>query len=131
MYALYVHSNGRTMKEFIERLVQYGINVDSADRNITAYPNPFNFKIIFNGSGQNVQPVIQKKFKDIKYLKLETLTIPNNYTIAKTILTLTPDATLIQTYLNTNYNILSTNSSFCIISIFVGALYFKKHNFSN
>jgi len=115
MYALYVHSNGRTMKEFIERLVQYGVNVDSADRDLIAYPNPFNFKIIFNGTGQNVQPVIQRKFKDIKYLRLETLTIPNNYTIAKTILTLTPDATLIQTYLNTNYSNLSTNSSFTIV----------------
>jgi len=114
MYALYVHSNGRTMKEFIERLVQYGVNVDSTDRDVIAYPNPFAFKIIFNGSGQNVQPVVQKKFKDIKYLKLETLTIPNNYTIAKTSLTITADAILIQTYLNTNYSNLSPNDSFSI-----------------
>jgi hypothetical protein len=115
MYALYIHSNGRTMKEFIERLVQYGVNVDSSDRDIIAYPNPFNFKIIFNGSGLNTQPVIQKKFKDIKYLKLETLTIPNNYTISKTALTITPDATLIKTYLNTNYNILSPNTTFSLV----------------
>jgi len=114
MYALYIHSNGRTMKEFIERLVQYGVNVDSTDRDVIAYPNPFAFKIIFNGSGQNVQPVVQKKFKDIKYLKLETLTIPNYYTIAKTALTITADATLIQTYLNTNYSNLSPNDSFSI-----------------
>jgi hypothetical protein len=115
MYALYIHSNGRTMKEFIERLVQYGVNVDSSDRNITAYPNPFNFRIIFNASGQNVQPVVQKKFKDIKYLKLETLTIPNYYTIAKTALTITADSTTIQTYLNTNYSSLTPNSTFTIV----------------
>jgi hypothetical protein len=58
MYALYIHSNGRTMKDFIERLVQYGVNVDSSDRDLTAYPNPYNFKIIFNASSQNVQPVV-------------------------------------------------------------------------
>jgi len=115
MYALYIHSNGRTMKEFIERLVQYGINIDSADRDITVYPNPFNFKIIFNGTGKNVQPVIQKKFKDIKYLKLETLTIPNKYTIAKKALTTNSDTATLRSYLNNNRNNLLPNDTFIII----------------
>jgi hypothetical protein len=115
MYALYIHSNGRTMKEFIERLVQYGVNVDSTDRDITVYPNPFNFKIIFNGTGKNVQPVVQKKFKDIKYLKLETLTIPNKYTIAKKALATNFDTTTLRLYLNNNRNNLSPNDTFIIL----------------
>jgi len=131
MYALYIHSNGRTMKDFIERLVQYGVNVDSSDRNLTAYPNPYNFKIIFNASSQNVQPVIQKKFKDIKYLKLETLTIPNNYTIKKTPLPFNGDVTSIQQNFKFNYTKYSNNTTFTILlssgqkTITIASIYVK------
>jgi len=79
MYSLYIHSNGRSIKDFFERLSQYSIIVDSIDRNFTVFPNPFQFNIIFNGDKFNNSPVIQKKFKDIKYIKLDNLTLPNEY----------------------------------------------------
>jgi len=112
MYALYVHSNGRTIKEFVERLCQYGINVDSSDRDINVFPNPFNFNITFNGDRYSNQPVIQKKFKDIKYIKLESITLPDQYSITKLALTSDTDYTTIHTYLNTNYSTLKNNDSF-------------------
>ena len=110
MYSLYIHSNGRTMKDFIERLCQYGINIDSADRNILAFPNPFQFNIIFNGNKYSNGPVIQKKYKDIKYIKLETLTLPDNYTIKKEFIPL-PNATYttLKNYFDSNYKILNNN----------------------
>ena len=110
MYALYVHSNGRSMKEFIERLAEYSVSIDSSDRNITAFPNPFQFNIIFNGDRYSVQPVIQKKYKDIKYLKLETVTLPDQYSITKESLALDTEYTTIHTYYSVNYSFISVNS---------------------
>lgn len=114
MYSLYIHSNGRTIKEFIERLNQYAINIDSSDRNIISYPNPFQFNLTFNGNKDNVQPIIQKKFKDIKYLKLETITLPDKYTLTKDTLTLDADYTTIHTYFSINYAFLSNNDTHSI-----------------
>jgi hypothetical protein len=114
MYALYIHSNGRTIKDFIDTLSQYSISVDSVDRNISAFPDPFQFNIIFNGDKYSNQPVIQKKYKDIKYLKLETLTLPDMYSIKKDVLTLDIDYTTIHTYFDINYNHLSNNDLFTI-----------------
>lgn len=109
MYSLYIHSNGRTIRDFIDRLVQHGINIDSADRSLIAFPNPFQFNIIFNGDKNSNQPVIQRKYKDIKYLKLETVTLPNNYTIKQTALARDADYTTINTYYGINYPYLANN----------------------
>ena len=115
MYSLYIHSNGRTIRDFIDRLVQYGLNIDSADRSLLAFPNPFQFNITFNGDKNSNQPVIQKKYKDIKYLKLETVTLPNNYTIKQTALSRDADYTTIKTYYGINYPYLSNNDVHTIV----------------
>jgi len=109
MYALYIHSNGRSMKEFIERLAENNINIDSSDRNIIAFPNPFQFNTIFNGDRYSVQPVIQKKFKDIKYLKLETISLPDQYSITKEALSLDTEYTTIHSYYSINYSFVKLN----------------------
>jgi len=114
MYALYIHSNGRTIKDFVERLCQYGINVDSADRNIISFPDPFQYNIIFNGDRYSNQPVIQKKFKDIKYLKLETISLPDQYSIKKEVLTINPDIANLRTYFNTHYHDIELNTIYTI-----------------
>jgi hypothetical protein len=130
MYSLYIHSNGRTMRDFIDRLVQYGINIDSADRGLIAFPNPFQFNITFNpanagytidSNGNKVANsatsdiTIQRKYKDIKYLKLETVTLPNNYTIKQTALSRDADYTTIHTYYGINYTFLSNNDVHTIV----------------
>jgi len=116
MYALYIHSNGRSIKEFIERLAENSINIDSSDRNIKAFPNPFQFNVTFNGDKYSVQPVIQKKYKDIKYLKLETLTLPDQYSITKESLLLDAEYNTIHTYYSVNYSFIKVNDS-TILSI--------------
>ena len=115
MYSLYIHSNGRTIRDFIDRLAQHGINIDSADRSLLAFPNPFQFNITFNGDKNSNQPVIQRKYKDIKYLKLETVTLPNNYTIKQTALSRDADYTTIKTYYGINYPYLSNNDVHTIV----------------
>jgi hypothetical protein len=110
MYSLYIHSNGRTIKEFVERLVQYAINVDSADRNIIIFPNPFQYNITFNGDKYSNQPVIQKKFKDIKYLKLETISLPDQYSIKKEVLNIDQNYNTIKNYFDIHYSQIQLNT---------------------
>ena len=114
MYSLYIHSNGRTIKEFTERLNQYGINIDSTDRDIKIYPNPFQFNIIFNGDKYSNKPVIQRKFKDIKYLKLETITLPDEYSIKKEALNMDANYSNIYVFFDTNYSGIKLNTVYTI-----------------
>lgn len=111
LYSLYINANGSAIKEQTDKLVEHGINIDSADRDIKVFNNPFEFNIIFNGSKDSIAPIIQKKYKDIKYIKLETLTLPNVYTLAKTALTLDTVHGSIQTYLDVNYTFLNINEN--------------------
>lgn len=82
-----------------EHLTEYHIHVDSADRNTSVYNNPFNFTLIFGGIGTSIerkfghnsysektytgapQPFLSQKFKNIKYVKLETIVLPKTNTI--------------------------------------------------
>lgn len=87
-----------------EHVTEYQIHIDSKDRTVTAYPNPCKFTVTFGGSGsQTVRrkviykaedksqqrdyyekveiqgtpgPIIQRKFKNVKYIKLDYLILP-------------------------------------------------------
>lgn len=82
-----------------EKISDYQINVDSNDRKINVYPNPFKFTVNFGGSGSQVLntkntnkykddkiddtyfegtpgPVIDRKFKNVKYIKIDYLILP-------------------------------------------------------
>lgn len=81
-----------------EHVVEYRINIDSLDRDIKAYPNPFNFTVKFNApSSSRIRtesikngtptfindhfdgpplPHINKEFRNVKYIKLDNVVIP-------------------------------------------------------
>jgi len=86
-----------------EHVVEYRICIDSLDRDIKYYPDPFSFTVKFNPiSASNVQheeyidykdkskgtkivqtrfegapsPVINKEFRNVKYVKLENVILP-------------------------------------------------------
>ena len=86
-----------------EHVVEYRIVLDSLDRDIRYYPDPFSFTVKFNPiSGASIQheeyidyknkskgtkfvesrfegapaPSINKEFKNVKYVKLETIILP-------------------------------------------------------
>ena len=81
-----------------EHIVEYKINIDSLDRDIQTYPNPFSFRVQFDAlSNGNVRtekikngelvrvndyfvgapgPKINKRFKNIKYIKLDSIVLP-------------------------------------------------------
>lgn len=80
-----------------ERVTEYQINIDSNDRKITTYPNPFKFTVTFGGLGAHQLsnkinnkhenpddnyfegtpgPIINKKFKNVKYVKIDYIMLP-------------------------------------------------------
>lgn len=87
-------------KPQIDVLNEYIVNIDSADRNTTYYPNQFKLKVLFNStadasvmkdangnllkSSANPDLKIEKGFENIKYLRLETATFPRYYTLKLT-----------------------------------------------
>jgi len=63
-----------------EQIREYRVNINSADRNITTYPNQFNFKVLFGGTGVNT-PIIPRAFKNVKYIKLDEVRLPKAFHI--------------------------------------------------
>lgn len=81
-----------------EHIVEYRINIDSLDRDISVYPNVFDFKVKFNPPGGGMlrseaiingklesvneyvsgppTPHINKEFKNVKYIKLDNIILP-------------------------------------------------------
>ena len=49
-----------------EHIVEYKVMIDSADRDITKYPNPYNYKVVFNPMTGETDPIIDLKKKNIK-----------------------------------------------------------------
>lgn len=83
-----------------EVITEYRINIDSKDRDITRYVDPFHFKVSFDPIGPSTirstsgnllnndevilgtpLPHINKKFKNIKYVKLDHVIYPLYYGI--------------------------------------------------
>ena len=76
-----------------EHIVEYYINIDSDDRNLDVYPDPYNFVVSFKPIGKSIDrrqkfkkggvvfentsydetpgPVIIRNFKNVKYVKLD------------------------------------------------------------
>ncbi len=99
----------------VEQIIEYNLNIDSKDRSLTAYPNPFNFTVTFGGHGSVTEnktyikkssqslgaineskyetkkivyegtpgPIINKKFKNVKYLRLDYIILPRTNVIKK------------------------------------------------
>lgn len=81
-----------------EHVVEYSVCIDSGDRDITAYPDPFSYTVKFNPpsssrvrtevvkNGINVmvndffngppKPHIHKEFRNVKYIKLHNVILP-------------------------------------------------------
>lgn len=76
--------------EFIN---EYQINIDSRDRDINSYPNPFSFTVTFGGSTRqtltnndgycpityegSAGPIILKDFKNVKFVYFNYILLPN------------------------------------------------------
>lgn len=81
-----------------EHIVEYRINIDSLDRDIKTYPDPFSFRVQFDApssgyvrteslkNGELITtndyfngapgPKINRKFRNVKYIKLDSVVLP-------------------------------------------------------
>lgn len=89
-----------------EGIVEYKINIDSSDRNIDVYPNPFNYTVTFGSlNGQTREsmewidsknkslgkkkvkyngtpgPYISREFRNIKFMNIDHLILPKYSTV--------------------------------------------------
>lgn len=91
-----LHNNlGETL--ILENIIPYNINIDSNDRNLDIFPNPFHYTVSFGGVGQTIQkdrnlictstssPSIERRFKNVKYVKLSGI-ILSKYLIQRHII---------------------------------------------
>ncbi len=88
-----------------EHIVEYRVNIDSFDRDINAYPNQFDFKVQFDAPATGIlrtevikhgklvpinqkfygppRPHIHRKFRNVKYVKLDSIILPQFGTVIK------------------------------------------------
>lgn len=94
-------NNGNLIHNNIDRhllneyISEYTIHIDSLNRNFDVFSNPFNFTVTFGGIGQTINkrihnngniestlcsgqpdPKISRKFKNVKYIKLNHVILP-------------------------------------------------------
>lgn len=62
---------------------EYPIYIDSIDRDITKYPNPFSYRVALNPTDNQIMPYIQQRFENVKYIKLERSILPKYYNLIK------------------------------------------------
>ena len=99
-----------------ETVVEYRVYIDSLDRDITAFPDPFSFTVKFNPPSSSSiskeylkdgklkiikdtlhgppSPHINKEFSNVKYVKLENVILPQHSNIIREECIETSDSTL-------------------------------------
>jgi hypothetical protein len=96
-----LHNNvgDNLMNEYVS---EYTVHINSADRDYSAFYNPFNFTVTYGGIGQTVEkrfrsdgtferimcsgqpkPKIARSFKNVKYVKLNHVIVPKTNVIEK------------------------------------------------
>lgn len=64
-----------------EHVIEYKIHVDSSDRNTDNYPSPFKMKVTFGLAKSTLEPLITRKFKNTKYVTLDSIILPRTIAI--------------------------------------------------
>lgn len=59
-----------------EDIVEYKLHIDSSDRDIESFKDPFSYIVTLNPTNNSKGPTIEKEFKNIKYIKLESIILP-------------------------------------------------------
>lgn len=64
-----------------EHIMEYKVHVDSTDRNTDLYPSPFKMKVAFGSAQSAYEPIISRKFKNIKYVTIDSIILPRTVAI--------------------------------------------------
>jgi hypothetical protein len=120
-----IHNNV-TKNVVSEMLQEYTIIIDSNDRDIDKYPNPFSYRVKFNGLSGTKDANIMRQFDNVKYIKLDTGIIPTKYYYVKqdtslnsTDISLVSHLNLLNNPANSTFNLSSidVSGSFAVIDI--------------
>ena len=79
-----VMHNNLGEKLLSEHVVDYKVHINSQDRNTTKYASPFRFLVPFGGisnPANTQEAVIERKFKNVKYITLDSIILPTALTI--------------------------------------------------
>lgn len=68
----------------MDLIKEYICHINSIDRDVKRYPNPFNFLVQFAPLAGNPDAAISRTFENIRYIKIETGVLPRKYYIKKT-----------------------------------------------
>lgn len=90
-----LHDNFRSDEFYNDKITEYIVHVDSGDRDISAFPNPFKYTVSLNKPSRVTyrstdihgnpisevmegapNPIINKDFSNIKYIKLDRIMLP-------------------------------------------------------
>jgi hypothetical protein len=87
------YNNSEYNKNITNKLNEYKIYIDSKHRDIIKYNNPFNFSVNFNNTESQYinnklytgtyQPIITKKFTNIKNIKITNILLPKTNLVNK------------------------------------------------
>jgi len=113
--------NNISDKISVDILVEYVIMIESIDRDIEKFSNPFKYKIYFNPVAQTKDAYIYKTFENVKYIKLESAILPRKYSyFRKDISSLTTDySTIINTNWKRNDNFTFNGINYTIIEDYI------------
>lgn len=116
--------NNLTDKKIDLQLIEYPLTIDSVNRNLTNYPDPFTYRVILKPSDFSPQPYILRDFVNIKYIKLDIAALPKNYRLIRTNLALSGT---IYTFLDAKLSVASTYASIAALidtsEIYTGSSY--------
>jgi hypothetical protein len=113
--------NNISDKISVDILVEYVIMIESIDRDIEKFSNPFKYKIYFNPVAQTKDAYIYKTFENVKYIKLESAILPRKYSyFRKDISSLITDySTIINTNWKRNDNFIFNAINYTIIEDYI------------
>jgi hypothetical protein len=63
---------------------EYICHINSINRDVKRYPNPFNFLVQLNPLASTTDAAISRAFHNIRYIKIETGSLPRKYYLKKT-----------------------------------------------
>ena len=69
--------------KFTTGIQEHNLIIESVDRDASIYPNPFDYRVYF-GIGSSVgSATINKRFDNVKYIKLDTAVLPSTFYFVK------------------------------------------------
>jgi hypothetical protein len=113
--------NNISDKITLDILVEYVITIESIDRDIEKYPNPFKYRVYFNPVAQTKDAYINRTFQNIKYVKLETAILPRKYSYLQNDITnnINDISILINSNWKQNDNFNFNNNNYTIIEDYI------------